>query len=187
MAITRLGTNSITGLPDGIVSSASLASGVGGKVLQVQSTSLNGGSTINISSTSFTDIGLSDTITPSATSSKIMISAMVTEGASSSSDGSCILRCLRDSTPIAGGTASGSRISSTTGRKTASADANTINSESITWIDTPSTTSQVTYKVQFASRGGGSGTAYIGQTANDGNDTENQRTSCNLTLFEIGA
>ena len=214
MALTRLGPNQAvnlstnttgtlgvanggTGLTSGttdqllkFTGSTTLASSAisTGKILQVQydNKASTASTTDKASSGNYADL-LSVDITPSATSSKIMISAMVTEGASSSSDGSCILRCLRDSTPIAGGTASGSRISSTTGRKTASADANTINSESITWIDTPSTTSQVTYKVQFASRGGGSGTAYIGQTANDSNSSEHQRTSCNLTLFEIGA
>ena len=47
-------------------------------------------------------------------------------------------------------------------------------------------TSQVTYKVQFACRGNAtSETAYIGQTGNDGNNNEQQRTPCHLRLMEI--
>jgi len=159
-----------------------------GKVLQVQydNKQSTASTTDKASSGNYADL-LSVNITPSASSSTIAITAMVTEGASSSSDGSCILRLLRDSTQIGGGTASGSRISSTTGRKTASADANTINAETIVWMDSPNTTAQVNYKVQFASRGGGSGTAYIGQTGNDSNSSEHQRTSCHLRVEEIGA
>ena len=157
-----------------------------GKVLQVQydNKASTASTTNKANGGNYADV-MSVNITPSASSSTIAITAMVTEGASSSSDGSCILRLLRDSTQIAGGTASGSRISTTTGRKTASADANTINSECVVWMDSPNTTSQVTYKVQFASRGGGSGTAYIGQTGNDTNSSEHQRTSCHLRLEEI--
>ena len=160
----------------------------GGKVLQVQydNKQSTASTTVKANGGNYADL-LSRNITPSSSSSTIMITAMITTGASSSSDGSCILRLLRDSTQIGGGTASGDRISSTTGRKTASVDANTIVTETIVWMDSPNTTSQVTYKVQFASRGGGSGTAYIGQTGNDNNSSEHQRTSCNLTIMEIGA
>ena len=159
-----------------------------GKVLQVQydNKASTAETTNKANGGSYADL-LSVNITPSASSSTIAITAMVTTGASSSSDGACILRCLRDSTQIAGGTASGDRISSTTGRKTASVDANTIVTETIVWMDSPNTTSQVTYKVQFASRGGGAGTAYVGRTGNDSNSSEHQRTSSHLRVEEIGA
>jgi len=144
-------------------------------------------STSNLASAgNFADV-MSVNITPTASSSTIIISAMINTGASDSSNGSCILRCLRDSTQIAGGTASGSRISTTTGRGQDNQGTNTNNTLCVEWIDSPSTTSQVTYKIQFAARGGGSGTAYIGQTATDGNSTENQRTPCHLRLTELGA
>jgi len=61
MALTRLGTNAITTLP----------AGVGGKVLQV----VFGSSSTRVSSSSSTyaDVGLSASITPSSTSNKILI------------------------------------------------------------------------------------------------------------------
>ena len=159
-----------------------------GKVLQVQydNKASTESTTNKASSGNYADV-LSVNITPSASSSTIAITAMVTEGASSSSDGSCILRLLRDSTQIGGGTASGSRISTTSGRGNDNQGANSNLMETIVWMDSPNTTSQVTYKVQFASRGGGGGTAYIGQTGNDNNSSEHQRTSCHLRLEEIGA
>ena len=133
----------------------------------------------------FADV-MSVNITPTSSSSTIAISAMVNTGASNSSDGNCILRCLRDSTQIAGGTASGSRISTTSARGTENQDANSGLTIGVEWMDSPNTTSQVTYKVQFACRGNAtSETAYIGQTGNDGNNNEQQRTPCHLRLMEI--
>ena len=159
-----------------------------GKVLQVQyDNKASTASTSNkASGGSFADV-MSVNITPSAASSTIAITAMVNTGAGDAGDGSCILRCLRDSTQIAGGTASGSRISTTSGRGSENQGANSNLMETIVWMDSPNTTSQVTYKVQFAARGGASVDAYIGQTGTDGNNNETQRTSCHLRLEEIGA
>ena len=64
MAITRTNANSITALPDG----------VGGKVLQVVGANISGGN-VDIASTTYTDTGNTVTITPSSSSSKIMIFA----------------------------------------------------------------------------------------------------------------
>ena len=78
MAITLNGSGTVSGisaggLPDGIIQSADLASGVGGKILQVVSTTKTDTASTTTSG-SFTDIsGMSVSITPSATSSKIFI------------------------------------------------------------------------------------------------------------------
>jgi len=212
MALTRLGPNQSvnlatnttgtlgvanggTGLTSGttdqllkFTGSTTLASSAiaTGKVLQVQyDNKASTESTSNkATSGSYADV-LSVNITPTASSSTIAITAMINTGASSSSDGNCILRLLRDSTQIAGGTASGSRISTTSGRGSENQGANSNLMQSVVWMDTPNTTSQVTYKIQFAARGGGSGTAYIGQTGGDGNNNETQRTPCHLRLEEI--
>ena len=77
MPITLNGSGTVSGisaggLPDGIIQSADLASGVGGKTLQVVSTHKS--DTFTHSTTTFTDItGMSATITPSSSSSKILI------------------------------------------------------------------------------------------------------------------
>ncbi len=62
---------SVGGLPDGCVDSDTLASGVGGKILQVVESSTT--TMVEVTSTSLTDSGLSATITPSASSSKILV------------------------------------------------------------------------------------------------------------------
>ena len=86
MPISINGSGTVTGvavggLPDGIVdtdmlaanavSSAKLASGAGGKILQVVQNSFS--TQTNLNSASYIDTGLTATITPSATSSKVLI------------------------------------------------------------------------------------------------------------------
>ena len=78
MPITLNGSGTVSGisaggLPDGIIQSADLAAGVGGKTLQVVSTTkTNSQSTSSVNS--YVDIaGFSLSITPSSTSSKIFV------------------------------------------------------------------------------------------------------------------
>ena len=85
MPIAINGSGSITGisaggLPDGIIQAADLASGVGGKILQVVSS--HKVDLFSTTSPSFVDItGLSRTITPIAASSKINIIISIHVGA----------------------------------------------------------------------------------------------------------
>ena len=206
MALTRLGPNQSINLATNTTGNLNLTSqvtgtlptgngGTGatsfapGKVLQVQyDNKASTTSTSNkASSGSFADV-MSVNITPSASSSTIAITAMINTGADDLGDGACILRCLRDSTQIAGGTASGSRISTTSGRGNENQGSNSNLMSTIVWMDSPNTTSQVTYKIQFACRGSaGSLSAHVGRTGTDSNTNETQRTSCHLRLEEIGA
>ena len=77
MPVVINGSGTVTGisaggLPDGIIQAADLASGVGGKILQVIQTVKKDKTTIQ--SASLTDItGMSVTITPSSASSKVLI------------------------------------------------------------------------------------------------------------------
>ena len=162
MAISLNGsTNVITGvavggLPDGIVdtdmlaanavSSAKLASGAGGKILQVVSatkTDIFSSSAVQ----TYTDItGLSVDITPSATTSKILVTASISFGLDVSHS-LVVFRFMRDSTPIAIADAANNRPRGTFTNKT-SEDAVLSNASGI-HLDSPSSTSQLTYKVQF--------------------------------------
>ena len=82
MPIVINGSGSITGisaggLPDGIIQSADLASGVGGKIIQVVETKITARSSVNMSTT-MTDVpGFSVTITPTSASNKIRLIAMI--------------------------------------------------------------------------------------------------------------
>ena len=143
MAITISGDGTITGitaggLPDGIITADELASGVGGKVLQVvQGTSSSGSST---SSGTFVDTGLSASITPSSTSSKVAVIVFqpMFVGQSDSTTAWYFIQLLRGSTFL---TKQHNQFAgSSTGQYTLPSH--------ISYLDSPATTSSITYKTQ---------------------------------------
>ena len=80
MALAFAGNGTITGLsvgglPDGVIQAADLASGVGGKVLQMAHTTASFTSTaINSTNNTWTDTDVLITFTPVSTSSKFVVS-----------------------------------------------------------------------------------------------------------------
>jgi hypothetical protein len=141
--------------------------------------------TTKASDNSFANTSLSITITPTSTSSKIIVNAVASTGCTHSGDGSVILRMIRDSTPIGIGNASGNRIRAGSGRGTSNQDGNTMLNIPLQVTDTPNTTSAVTYTLQFAIRGTGAGTAYLNRSGSDADSVEHQRTSSSLVVQEI--
>ena len=151
MAITRLGgANAITGtIPQGNIANASLGAVTAlpaaiptGKVLQVVSTSA--ANDLGTTSTSYVDIHLSLNITPSATSSKIFLVYTGNNETNGTGGNKLSLQMLRDSTQIADATGVGA-LGSNYGNVTSNA---------LSVLDTPSTTSQITYKMQGKSDDG---------------------------------
>ena len=152
--------------------------GGGGKLLQVVSATKT--DTASNSNTSFTDItGLSVSITPSETSSKVLIIFNIT--ANGNNAGSS-LRIVRDSTAICVGNADGSRIQNTLSHSLGSGDDS--RSHSANFLDSPSTTSATTYKMQWRSNGN---TDYLNRSNNDLNTTDYSRSTSTITVMEIGA
>ena len=131
-----------TGRGTGLIKAA--AGGKIGQVLQAQKTDR---STISSSSTTFQDIpGMTIAITPVATSSKILIHVSVTVGYD---EGSNHMRLIRDTTPIAIGDEDGDRGRCTVATRTAGAPYALDNvAMSNSWLDSPSSTSALTYKLQ---------------------------------------
>jgi len=111
-----------------------------GKILQVVN-AVYGTATSNATST-YSDTGLSATITPTATSSKILV--LVNQaGCSKTANTALVLRLLRDATV---------RITfEEQGGYTGTTTENSHGSCSVCYLDSPATTSAVTYKTQFAS------------------------------------
>ena len=126
----------------------------GGKVLQVVSSVLTSSVSVTADGDWQDYTGVSGAITPSASSSKILV--MCSTGFSSDSQTSRhAVRLVRNSTAISIGDAASSRargafpvftVHSNTG--------NTCRFISIQHLDSPSTTSEVTYKLQFAADSG---------------------------------
>jgi len=144
MAITLNGSGiTSANIADGTIASADLASGVGGKVLQVVSTSSVANTTTT--STSWVDTNLTLSITPSSTSSNVRVDAscpIKIDGTGVTIRGG--IRLLRGSVVI-WNSDSNREIFQARG---SSEEINTLLTPMV--LDSPSTTSAVTYKVQMA-------------------------------------
>ena len=116
----------------------------GGKVLQV--VSVTKVDTFSTTSTSFVDVtGLTVSITPSATSSKILI--LTSFQAGNSHDAFNFFNLVRDSTAIAQGT--GGTNNATAGSTPGTSAGFLLNQVSISNLDSPATTSATTYKIKM--------------------------------------
>tara|TARA_R100000808_G_C2135923_1_gene144253 strand:+ start:96 stop:1280 length:1185 start_codon:yes stop_codon:yes gene_type:complete len=157
-----------------------------GKVLQTLQTFTNTVQTI--SGTSFTDItNMSQAITPSATTSKVLITVFV--NFSADSDTFPAFKLLRDSTWIGKSTTltTGQETTFSSGVQAGGAGVPTqMSGVSYTFLDSPSTTSAVTYKLQVSPMRTYSRTIEINQavTRNDNNQCSGTST---ITVQEIGA
>lgn len=151
-----------------------------GEILQIVSAIKTDTSTIT--STTMTDIpGLSIAITPSSATSMVLIMTACNFGTSNSAQ--AFLNLLGDGTPLLIGDAAGSRISSTQGMHIEGAGANNTNSVSITYLDSPATTSAVTYKLQASCQSGLS--VDFNRSRVDGNSVTHNRSSSTILAMEI--
>ncbi len=170
MAITRLGgANAITGtLPAANINDTSIgnitalpAAIATGKVLQV----VYAQSSTEVSSTNTTWVDVvSASITPSATSNKILVLGAGGGLNKSGGDTQLNLRITRD----------GSQIAETKGNNTGSSAGLFVPGAPLNELDEPSSTSSLTYKIQLQNRDS-AGTVVAGQNGADSS----------LTLMEI--
>lgn len=150
----------------------------GGKIAQVVSTAKT--DPFTTTSTSFTDItGLSVAITPTATTSKILVMAYVMAGVSG--DIAINARLVRDSTAIFVGDTASNRP-----RDTYYSGGNFGGlgmAFSPIFLDSPATTSATTYKVQVFVN---TGTAYVNRHNQDRDTTAfDGRTASSITVLEV--
>jgi hypothetical protein len=150
-----------------------------GQVIQVVSTSKT--DTFSSATTgSFVDItGLSVSITPSATANKILVMYYVSVGGDNA-QGNHFTRLVRGSTAIFIGDASTGRTLATC----ASQPYNVSSTEThfIQFLDSPSTTSSTTYKVQLYNA---NATGYVNRSSLDSDNTSYPRTVSSITVMEI--
>jgi len=123
------------------------AAAAGGKIGQVVSTTLS--TVTSTTSATFVDIsGLAVAITPAATSSKIWV--MVSMAMGSQTGYSCGAQMMRDSTPICIGTDSG--IGSSQYQATFHQipySTNVIANKNMNFLDSPSSTSEISYNMEW--------------------------------------
>ena len=155
MSVTINGNGTITGytpVPNGSITAAKLASGAittaalpAGSVIQVVSSEQASDSS-NTTQT-FSDIGLSANITPSSASSKILVTAIVNGVHKSSTNLNQLqLRLMRDSTALGEFATEACHSDGHLNHMGIGTGGATSH------LDSPNTTSQITYKVQMRKR-----------------------------------
>jgi len=149
--------NIITSDGSGVITSSKFKIG---QIVSVQNTTAQ-----STTSTSFVDTGMSLAITPTSTSSKILCQISAGLGNTSSSSPDVVIQVLRDSTQVL----ECARISFNTGGHGNA-------QQFFQVLDSPSSTSSITYKLQMKADGG---TTRFNDSAANGNP------SSSIVLMEI--
>ena len=174
---------------DDAVTAAKIADAVKfGKILQVIKKEVSSTITESVSANSLGSAitGLATAITPAATTSKILIMADFNVGRNSNDGNSQVgIQLLRGTTLIGNGDAASSRTR--VACITDVLDDDVLEHMSLNHIDSPSSTSEVTYNFKFLNADGDTSNLYINRSHGDADGSYSGRTSCNITLMEIGA
>lgn len=157
--------------------------GGGGKVAQVLSVTKSDVFTSTAGAT-WTDItGFSVSITPSASTSKILV--MVTADISNpNSTNPARIQLLQDSTPISVGTGVGSRIAASFAHNTSATYMHTPSGAIVYLTSAVGSTSAITFKCQGRCAVAAD-TFVFNRNGSDGNDLYNTRTASSITVQEI--
>jgi len=170
MALSKIdAANFLTGtIPSGNISTASLAAAATGKVLQVVQTFKS--DAFSSTSDGFFDItGLSVAITPSSSSNKVLVISDVAIGSSDLYAYNHGFKVLRGSTSIGISTVSGTvNYSGGTNMYLSAGQYPHIFGTAKFFLDSPSTTSATTYKIQGTKTNSG-GTFYVNRRGVDTN------------------
>ena len=181
------GSNNIILGSDGSTTISNLSGGVG-KILQVVQqirTDTVSESSLGNGATGSTDV-LTKTITPSSSSSKVLVIMNATIAMSNNSERVGLLLHVGGSViDAARADAASNRGRMSTGSYAYSVD-HFINL-SQTFLHSPNTTSATTYSYRFISGSGATTTMYLNRTHSDSDATWMSRTTSNITLMEIAA
>ena len=166
-----------------IIPVAGVPTGGGGGIIQIKQTFKNDTTSVaNNSQTSFVDMsGMSVAITPTSATSKILILFSVNVSAEST-DRNNSIRLLRDSTPVGGG--SGGSVTSPS-IYVRTKDNDYLENKNAQFLDSPNTTSEITYKLQWCAEGSGGSakTWYLNRRAVG----TFQITGSHITVMEVSA
>jgi hypothetical protein len=166
-------------------------------LIRLQASSLPAGSVLQTvqavksdtqSTTSITRVdvsGLSVNITPTSASSKILVMLDVAVGTAESTGSLGAVHLMRDSTDIYIGDAASNRARITAQIDNSSGDMSyNITRNNAVYLDSPATTSQITYKVQFKTYNGANA-VHINQSGNDTDVSYINRLASSITVMEI--
>ncbi len=158
-----------------------------GSVLQVASAYKTDTQTISSGIPTFVDItGLSVTLTPTSSSSKFLCIWTVSAG-NGADQSHGYFRLVRNGTEIALADTAGSRTSASSSVTNTSQGGQTFSSSN-SFLDSPATTSAVTYKITASNNAAGSSSTFINRSSRDANSANNDgRSTSSLTVLEIAA
>tara|TARA_S200002703_G_C3719426_1_gene221022 strand:- start:245 stop:808 length:564 start_codon:yes stop_codon:yes gene_type:complete len=169
----------------GVLDSGSLPAG---SILQVVSTTKTDTFSASLAQGASTAVtGLSATITPTSTASRILINVSIGQIGTSNGFGDYGVKVYDGSNFIGVGDAAGSRQRVNTGAvATSSGSANYVNaSVAFTVEDSPATTSSKTYSVYVSHGSGVTHTQYVNRSPGDSDASNWHRSSSTITLMEI--
>jgi hypothetical protein len=201
MAITINGTGSITGLtagglPDGSIVAGDLASsldltgktvtlpsGTGGKILQVVQAVKTDVFSESVANGATSGDAMSASITPSATSSKILIVAQLTLSLSSANKVTATL--FKDGSKLNAYTGDASNNRLRVSAATSVANTWRMAQASPIYLDSPSSTSAITYSFRLSQGIGGTATVYLNRSHDDEDQVYQMRSASTITLLEV--
>jgi len=169
--LTYNGTSWVNGVP-------------AGSILQVVSTTKTDTFSASVATDTISaDVtGLTATITPVATSSKILVRYSITTGVSNSAQ-NLLTILYRDGSAVGVADAEGSRTRATApSRPAGSLDIAPTGSE---FLDSPSSTSALVYSVRVAHGSSSTETIYVNRSSGDTNDFGPGRFVSSITLMEV--
>jgi hypothetical protein len=170
-ALPALDGSALTGMP------------AGGKVLQVVSATKT--NTSSTGSSTFADVsGLSVTITPTSTTSKILVTGHIAVSWDSA-EAKVAARITRNGTAIAIGDTNGTRLR-TTGYFYLPVESYGPMPIPVNYLDSPASTSALTYKWQFNAMDN-TGVVYVNRSDTWVNSTTYGTAVSTITVMEIGA
>lgn len=136
--------------------------------------------TFSTTSTTFADVtDLTLTLTPAATSSKVLVSFSINLGLPNTAG--VQVRLMRDSTPIAVGDAGLASQKQSTTHTYPGVNTDTRN-RSMQFLDSPNTTSATVYKLQIITN---TSTVYVNRSSSDNNTAYGGRTASTITAMEV--
>jgi hypothetical protein len=156
-----------------------------GSVLQVVSATKTDTFSSATGAANFTNAtGLSASITPTSTSSKVIILATVTGSGGVTSNNGFQARITGGNTDSYRGDAAGSRFRVVAQHAKVAGSNNHVETISMNYLDSPATTSATTYQVQVSAIGSGD-TVYVNRSATDTDNNTFPRGASTITVMEI--
>lgn len=157
----------------------------GGKIAQIVSTTKTDTYSASVGTEAFTGTvtGLTVSITPSATNSKILVFVNMIVGAEGSHG--IRMQLFRDTTQIDLGDTSSSRPRLSKGIIQNSGGEGYMAPIDTNFLDTPSTTSSITYGVKIGHTSSLSKTLYVNRSHDDSDDASYGRGTSTITVMEV--